>query len=82
MDLSSIYIPTAGQNMASFMITQHQLILSRSSILKGTANLKLGKSVICHNAMLRGDLGVVNAQDYVIFSDGVIVHPCYQKKKQ
>ena len=82
MDLSSLFIPTAGSNISTFMITQHNLVLSRNSILKNTANLKLGKSVICHNVMLRGDLGVLNFSDYVIFCDGVIIHPCFQKKKQ
>lgn len=82
MDLSSLFVPTAGPAISGYMITQHNVVLSRESVLKNSANLKLGKSVICHNTMLRGDLGLINSHDYVIFCEGVIIHPGFQKKKQ
>lgn len=83
MELNSLYIPTVGPNISNFMITQKNMIVSRSSVLKCTSKLNVGKVVICQNVILRGDLGLITTSDYVIFSDGVILHPALkvQRKK-
>jgi carbonic anhydrase/acetyltransferase-like protein (isoleucine patch superfamily) len=50
-------------------------------MIKYSANIRLGKGIIGESTVLRGDLGVIQASDYVIFGDRVVIHPSYQKKK-
>jgi carbonic anhydrase/acetyltransferase-like protein (isoleucine patch superfamily) len=81
MDFSSIVVPSAGPNIKHFQLTPHGVLISKIAMIKYSANIRLGKGVIGEKTVLRGDLGVIQASDYVIFGDKVVIHPCYQKKK-
>lgn len=81
MDFSSLFVPAAGQNIKHFHLTPHGVVISKIAMIKYSANIRLGKGVIGESTVLRGDLGVIHASDYVIFGDRVVIHPSYQKKK-
>jgi carbonic anhydrase/acetyltransferase-like protein (isoleucine patch superfamily) len=80
MDFSSLVVPTAG-HIKHFQLTPHGVLISKIAMIKYSANIRLGKGIIGESTVLRGDLGVIQASDYVIFGDRVVIHPSYQKKK-
>lgn len=82
MDFSSLVVPTAGPHIKHFQLTNHGVAISKIALIKYSANIRLGKGVIGESTILRGDLGVIQASDYMILGDRVIIHPPCQKKKE
>lgn len=82
MATSSTVIETLGPDLDYLQLTKNGVVISKKSIVKNSQNILMGKSVIGESSIIRGDLGVIQAKDYVIVGDRVILHPSYSKKKE
>ena len=82
MSASSLLIESLGPDLEHIQMTKNGVAISKKSMIKNSQNILMGKSVIGESSILRGDLGVIQVNEYVIIGDKVILHPPYTKKKK
>jgi hypothetical protein len=79
---STLLIDSLGPDLDYIQLTKNGVVISKKSMVKNSKNILMGKSVIGESCIIRGDLGVIQANDLVILGDRVVLHPSYSLKKK
>ena len=74
-----LYCPTVEFTAEDYIVTSTGNIISRQATIckPQTVEIPMGRVIICHDVIIRGDLAAVQLNRYVLVEARTVLHPCY-----